>query len=178
MRSFTLLSCTIMLLCSSLAAEVPKTTAKTADTTDPRKVALLKRILTAADKNKDGRLSVAEFKTLDVQALHHGPEHFEKGDTNQDGFIDSDELEGSLRKQTWFAILSEGTDACFKRLDSNQDAKLDVKEFRRVSKMGAHTEQHFKWFDSDKDGFLSVSELGGLADRKLKALEAASPTKK
>ena len=81
MRSFTLLSCTIMLLCSSLAAEVPKTTAKTADTTDPRKVALLKRILTAADKNKDGRLSVTEFKTLDVQALHHGPEHFEQGDT-------------------------------------------------------------------------------------------------
>jgi EF hand len=167
-----------MLLCSLLAAEVPKTTAKPADTTDPRKFALLKRIMTAADKNKDGRLSIAEFKTLDVQALHHGPEHFEQGDTNQDGFIDSDELPGSLRKQTWFAILSEGTEACFKRLDSRQDAKLDVKEFRLVSKMGAHTEQHFRGADSDKDGFLSVAELGGLAERKLKALEDASPKKK
>ncbi len=178
MRSSTLLSWTIIPACSLLAADVPTTTAKPTEATDPRKVALLRRIMTAADKNRDGRLSVAEFKTLDAQALHHGQEHFGQGDTNQDGFIDSDELPGSLRKQTWFAILSEGTEACFKRLDSNQDAKLDVKEFRLVSKMGAHTEQHFKGADSDKDGFLGIAELGGLAERKLKALEGASPKTK
>lgn len=138
---------------------------------------LLQRIMTAADKNKDGKLSIAEYKTLDVQATHHGDEHFATGDTNKDGFIDSPELTGALSRQTWYAILSEGTEACFSRLDSSKDAKLDVKEFRPISKMGAHTEQHFKSADTNKDGHLDLAEFSGLAEHKIKALEVG-PTKK
>jgi Ca2+-binding EF-hand superfamily protein len=139
---------------------------------------LLQRIMTAADKNKDGKLSVVEYKTLDVQATHHGDDHFATGDTNKDGFIDSYELAGALSRQTWYAILSEGSEACFSRLDSNKDAKLDLKEFRPISKMGAHTEQHFKSADTNKDGNLELAEFSGLAEHKIKALEIAPAKKK
>jgi len=142
------------------------------------KPTLLLRIMTAADKNKDGKLSVVEYKTLDVQATHHGDDHFATGDTNKDGFIDSSELAGALSRQTWYAILSEGTEACFSRLDTNKDTKLDPKEFRLISKMGAHTEQHFKGADNNKDGFLDLTEFSGLAEHKIKVLEIAPAKKK
>jgi len=143
------------------------------------KPTLLQRIMTAADKNKDGKLSVLEYKTLDVQATHHGDAHFEASDTNKDGFIDITELAGALSRQTWYTILSEGTEACFNRLDSNKDAKLDIKEFRPISKMGAHTEQHFKSADTNKDGFLDLDEFSGLAEHKIvKAPEVSPPKKK
>jgi len=133
---------------------------------------LLQRIMNAADKNKDGKLSVVEYKTLDVQATHHGDDHFATGDTNKDGFIDSSELAGALRRQTWYAILSEGTEACFSRLDSNKDTKLDPKEFRLISKMGAHTEQHFKSADANKDGFLVLAEFSVHAEKKSRRLRS------
>ena len=36
--------------------------------------ALMQRILKAADKSSDGKLSLEEYKPLDVQAKHHGDE--------------------------------------------------------------------------------------------------------
>jgi hypothetical protein len=119
--------------------------------------ALMQRIMKAADKNKDGKLSLEEYKPLDVQALHHGEEHFAAGDTNKDGFIDAAELAGALNKQTWFAILSEGIEPCFTRLDANKDGKLDATEYRKISKMGHHSEQHFNGADTNKDGFLDLA---------------------
>lgn len=155
---------------------IPLAALPAAETIQPKPL-LLQRIMTAADKSKDGKLSIVEYKTLDVQATHHGDEHFATGDTNKDGFIDNSELAGALSRQTWYTILSEGTEACFNHLDSNKDAKLDIKEFRPISKMGAHTEQHFKSADTNKDGFLDLAEFSGLAEHKIKALEVG-PTKK
>ena len=54
--------------------------------------ALGQRMMKAADKNKDGKLSLDEYKPLDVQALHHGEEHFKTGDANHDGFLDPAEF--------------------------------------------------------------------------------------
>jgi len=142
------------------------------------KPTLLQRIMTAADKSKVGKLSVVEYKTLDVQATHHGDDHFALSDTNKDGFIDSSELAGALSRQTWYAILSEGTETCFSRLDTSKDAKLDLKEFRPISKMGAHTEQHFKSADANKDGYLNLAEFSELAEHKIKVLEIAPAKKK
>ncbi len=133
--------------------------------------ALMQRIMKAADKNEDGKLSLEEYKPLDVQARHHGEEHFETGDANHDEFIDADELAGALRKQTWFAILSEGTEPCFTRLDVNNDGKLDATEYRKVSKMGGHAEQHFKGADTNIDMFLDLAEFIIHADDKFKTLE-------
>lgn len=134
--------------------------------------ALMQRILLAADKNKDGKLSLEEYKTLDVQSLHHGDEHFKTGDKNNDGFIDASELAGALNKQTWFAILTEGIEPCFHRLDSNSDGKLDATEYRKISKMGHHSDQHFNGADTNKDSFLN------LAEQKLRALEGGATNKK
>lgn len=140
--------------------------------------ALLQRILKAADKNKDGKVTLEEYKPLDVQALHHGAEHFKAGDKNSDGFIDATELAGALKKQTWFAILSEGIEPCFTRLDLNSDKQLDAREYRQISKMGAHSEQHFKGADANKDGFLDLSEFIAHAEHRLTALESDQPRKK
>lgn len=139
---------------------------------------LIARILKAADKDHDGKLTLAEYLPLDVQAKHHGEEHFKSGDANADGFIDASELATTLHKQTWFAILSEGIEPCFTRLDANQDGKLDAAEYRKISRMGGHAEQHFKGADTDKDGFLSKTEFAAHAEAKLKALEVGTLKKK
>lgn len=140
--------------------------------------ALLQRILRAADKDKDGKLSLEEYKALDVQARHHGEEHFKAGDANNDDFIDAAELAGSLKKQTWFAILTEGTEPCFHRLDVEKDAKLTAAEYRKISKMGAHSGQHFKGADTNKDGFLNLAEFTAHAEHKLRAIESGTTKKK
>ena len=139
---------------------------------------LIARILKAAEKDHDGKLTLAEYLPLDVQAKHHGEEHFKSGDANSDGFIDASELATTLHKQTWFAILSEGIEPCFTRLDANQDGKLNAAEYRKISRMGAHAEQHFKGADADKDGFLSKTEFAAHAEAKLKALEVGTLKKK
>lgn len=139
---------------------------------------LIARILKAAEKDHDGKLTLAEYLPLDVQAKHHGDERFKSGDANADGFIDASELASALHKQTWFAILSEGIEPCFTRLDANQDGKLNAAEYRKISRMGAHAEQHFKGADSDKDGFLSKGEFAAHSKAKLKAVEEGTPKKK
>lgn len=140
--------------------------------------ALMQRILHAADKSKDGVLSLEEYKTLDVQARHHGKEHFQTGDMNKDGFIDAAELAGALNKQTWFAILTEGIEPCFRRLDGNSDGKLDATEYRKISKMGHHSDQHFNAADTTKDGFLDLAEFTAHAEQKLRLLEGGATHKK
>ena len=132
---------------------------------------LMQRIMTAADKNKDGKLSLEEYKPLDVQAPKHGDQHFAASDTSKDGFIDADELAGALSKQTWFAILSEGTELSFARLDANKDSKLDATEYRKISRMGHHSDQHLTGADTNKDGFLDLAEFTSHAEHKLTALE-------
>lgn len=139
---------------------------------------LMQRIMKAADKNKDGKLTLEEYKPLDVQALHHGDEHFKAGDKNSDGLIDAGEIAGALNKQTWFAILSEGAEACFARIDANKDSKLDPTEYRKISKMGHHSEQHFKGADANKDGFLDLADFAAHAGHKLTTLKDGQPKKK
>lgn len=60
---------------------------------------LMQRILKAADKSSDGKLSLEEYKPLDVQAKHHGDEHFKAGDKNSDSFIDAAELADALKSK-------------------------------------------------------------------------------
>ena len=139
---------------------------------------LMQRILKATDKSSDGKLSLEEYKPLDVQAKHHGDEHFKAGDKNGDGFIDATELAGALKKQTWFAILSEGIEPCFARMDSNKDNRLDASEYRKISKMGHHSEQHFKGADANHDGFLDLTEFTAHAEGKLKRVETGVTTRK
>jgi Ca2+-binding EF-hand superfamily protein len=135
------------------------------------------RAMKAADRNKDGRLSLEEFKLLDVQAKHHGDEHFERGDVNQDGFLDRGELATELAaKQTWFVILCEGVEACFLRLDTDKNQKLDPQEYRKVSRMGGHAEQHHRGADANKDGQLDLAEFTAHAEAKLNS--AADPSTK
>ena len=140
--------------------------------------ALMQRILKAADKSSDGKLSLEEYKPLDVQAKHHGDEHFKAGDKNSDGFIDAAELAGALKKQTWFAILGEGIEPCFARMDANKDNQLDASEYRKISRMGHHSEQHFKGADANHDGFLDLTEFTAHAEGKLKRVETGVTTRK
>lgn len=139
---------------------------------------LMQRIMNAVDKDKDGKLSLEEFKPLDVQARHHGDDHFKAGDKNSDGFIDADELADALKKQTWFAILSEGIEPCFARTAANKDNQLEAAEYRKISKMGHHSDQHFKGADANHDGFLDPAEFTAHAEAMLKRLESGAMKKK
>lgn len=139
---------------------------------------LIKRILKASDKSSDGKLSLEEYKPLDVQAKHHGDEHFKVGDKNSDGFIDAAELADALKKQTWFAILGGGIEPCFARMDANKDNQLNAAEYRKISKMGHHSEQHFNGADANHDGSLDRPEFTVHAEHKIKVLEGASMKKK
>lgn len=136
---------------------------------------VLQRAVEAADKNRDGKLSLAEFKLLDVQARNHGDEHFARGDENKDGFLSPEELAVELaKKQTWFVILAEGIETCFQRIDLNGDGKLDAQEYRKVSRMGGHAEYHHRGADTNTDGYLDLLEFTAHANARLES--AASKT--
>tara|TARA_R110002096_G_scaffold42893_11_gene115372 strand:- start:1917 stop:2417 length:501 start_codon:yes stop_codon:yes gene_type:complete len=138
---------------------------------------IVERAMKIVDGNRDGKLSLEEFKPLDVQARHHGEEHFQEGDTNSDGFLEPEELAIELaRKQTWFVILVEGVEPCFVRLDVDQSGKLDPLEYRKVSRMGGHAEHHHRSADTDNDGFLDLKEFTVHANAKLES--AANPKRK
>jgi arylsulfatase A-like enzyme/Ca2+-binding EF-hand superfamily protein len=140
---------------------------------------LIVRVIKAADKNRNDKITLDEFLPLDVQARHHGEEHFKEGDKNGDGFLDAEELAAELaRKQTWYAILSEGTEACFNRIDANGDGKLDAKEYRTVSRMGGHAEQHHRSADQNGDGLLDLAEFTTHANAKLVAAAKAKFSRK
>jgi Ca2+-binding EF-hand superfamily protein len=53
---------------------------------------LMQRIMKAADKNNDGKVTLEEYQPLDVQARHHGDEHFKSADANKDSFLDFSEF--------------------------------------------------------------------------------------
>ncbi len=144
----------------------------------PNAAPVIERVMLIADKDKDGRLTLAEYLPLDVQARHHGDEHFKKGDANGDGFLDRVELATVLRKQTWFAILSEGAESCFARLDLDNNRKLDAREYRKVSRMGGHAEQHHRGADTDRDGQLNLAEFKTHAEAKLKSAAELTNRKK
>jgi hypothetical protein len=132
-----------------------------------------------ADQDNDGKLSLEEFKPLDVQARHHGEEHFEQGDLNHDGFLDTKELATTLaKKQTWYVILVEGVETCFQRIDSNKDGKLEATEYRKVSRMGGHAEHHHGSADLNKDGFLDLQEFTTHANAKLEPATVKRKKKK
>ncbi len=145
---------------------------------EPGEAAVTSRVMQAADKDKDRKLSLAEFLPLDVQARHHGEQHFKTGDADKDGFLDAAELPATLRKQTWFAILCEGAEACFSRLDTDQDGTLDIAEYRKISRMPKHAGQHFKSADTEDDGRLSKAEFSVHAGHRLEALEGPDQKRK
>lgn len=68
--------------------------------------------------------------------------------------------------------------ALFTRLDAIKDGKLDATEYRKISKMGGHSQQHFNGADTNKDGFLDLTEFTAHAGAKLKRLEAGVTQKK
>lgn len=135
-------------------------------------------LMKAADKNQDGRLSLEEYLPLDVQARHHGEDRFLAGDADKDGLLDATELAVVLQKQTWFAILSEGIEKCFSRLDADKDGRLNAAEYRQVSRMGGHAAQHFNSADKDQDGFLSLAEFTSHAEQRLKIAATRTPKRK
>jgi Ca2+-binding EF-hand superfamily protein len=138
---------------------------------EPEDAKVVQRAMKAADRNKDQKLNVAEYLALDVQAAHHGDEHFAAADANHDGFLDQVELGMALRKQTWFAILQERVDVCFARLDEDKSGSLNVSEYKRMSRMGHHAEQHFNGADTNHDGSLDLLEFTAHANAKLRKLE-------
>ncbi len=61
---------------------------------------------------------------------------------------------------------------------ANQNGKLDAAEYRKISRMGGHAEQHFNGVDKDKDGFLAIAEFTTHAESKLATVEQPKAVEK
>ena len=155
-------SITKILTCLLLALRLPGLHAELASVNT--------RVMHAADKDKDGKLTLEEYKPLDVQAKHHGEEHFKAGDARQGSLPRLQRTHHHPSQANLVRHPQRRHGRCFLRLDTNHDGNLDASEYRRISRMGAHAGQHFKSADVDKNGSLTLPSSPSMLRRKSKRL--------
>ncbi|MHC4878467.1 MAG: bile acid:sodium symporter [Planctomycetota bacterium] len=63
---------------------------------DPQTESILDRITAGVDENRDGLISLEEFKRIDFQQIEFGDDNFAAGDVNHDGLLDRIELLSAL----------------------------------------------------------------------------------
>jgi len=87
----------------------------------------VKRILEPLPKEKDGKIRIKDFISLDI----HSEDAFDAMDKNKDGFITKGELK--LAKKN---IGMKEIDQVIKEFDLDKDGKLNMEEFRKSSQSG------------------------------------------
>lgn len=116
------------------------------------------QVIAALDRDKDGKISLAEFLApaanapSTVQASLQAC--FTKLDKNSDGFLDSAELANRPAPVS----VSE----LFTSLDTNADSKLSLAEFQaqtNTNLTAAQLQIVFTELDADADGFLTLAEF-------------------
>lgn len=95
-----------------------------------------------------GAVGVAGAKQRALNAFGFGTPSFEEMDTNSDGMLTPDEMEG------W-------KDLRFKRADANNDGMLSAEEMSEQAKMTSYkiVKRIIEHKDSNGDGMLSAEEL-------------------
>lgn len=108
------------------------------------------------DTDKDGKLSLAEFK-----AGEHPRGNVEKlfnvKDADKDGFLTKEELCSKGMGHEKCSMMK--CDECFVKMDADKDGKISLAEFKTIEHPGGNPEKLFKLKDADKDGSLTKEEL-------------------
>lgn len=111
----------------------------------------------ASDTNRDGKLSMAEFRAARAQKL---AEQFARMDANKDGGLTQDEMRESVRERKHMRSARKHQAMAMREqaraLDSNGDQALSRAEIG--SKMPKLSE-NFDAIDLDNDGKLSREEM-------------------
>jgi Ca2+-binding EF-hand superfamily protein len=110
-------------------------------------------ILGSADSNHDGAVSKKEFNAYYTK---HNSKHFKELDTNRDGKLTADELQGSVPKPV-APPSSGGTshlDNRFAAADVNHDGGLDAEEAVNMPMLS----KYYSEVDSNKDGKVTRQE--------------------
>ena len=93
----------------------------------------------------------------DVQKQVDG--NFDKGDTNNDGFLSQAEVQAMTSKA--LQTLEPKIDAEFKTLDKDGNGQISLAEFRAAAhaKLGQNPAATLQRFDANKDGKVSAAEF-------------------
>lgn len=104
-------------------------------------------VLKNADTNGDGSISKAEFNTYYAK-------RFKEMDTNKDGKITPDEMQGRCKPETAKSTGTTHLDQIFNAADANHDGGLDREEAGAMPML----ESHFDQVDTNKDGKVTRQE--------------------
>ncbi|GEM_PF-1837473 len=106
------------------------------------------KFLERFDSNKDGQITWDEIKALKQQ-------NFSAYDSNQDGFLSSEELRQGMEDKR-----VEKMNSRFSALDTDQDGALTLQEWQAKSARNPDRQaMRFTQMDSNKDGKLTREEL-------------------
>ena len=85
--------------------------------------------------------------------------NFDKGDTNNDNFLNSGEIQAMTAKA--LQGLTPKIEAEFKSLDKDGNGQISLAEFKAAAnaKLGQNPELTLQKFDSNKDGKVSAAEF-------------------
>lgn len=112
----------------------------------------------AADKDRDKRLSYAEYSISIYHSPKHGPDKFHKADKNRNGLLDMSEFEPTLAGVSWWVLSRKSPDQWFQGTDTDSNGKLSIDEFRILASSN-HYENHFKRADLDQSDSLDLKEV-------------------
>lgn len=108
-----------------------------ANGTDAHTAAVLDRVITGADEDGNGLLSLEEFKRIDFQELEFKDEHFSGSDVDKDGHLDRMEVLGELDRQQKCFRFTTLFIPLLQLIMFAMGTTLSVADFTRVFKMPA-----------------------------------------
>jgi Ca2+-binding EF-hand superfamily protein len=124
--------------------------------------AMWQDLLKKADKDGDGKISKAEFKTGMPQGGPNADALFSKIDANSDGFIDESENTGAVQKMhKKHGHGSANPMQVFEKADGNGDGKISKSDFKSALPEGTDSATANKVFDSmdtNQDGVVDAQE--------------------
>lgn len=153
---------------------------------DKRQTKAVSELFDEADKNGNGRISIAEYvRIFSEHGIVVDPEEVSRlsDSADHDGEVTKDEFLSYAKHSAFFKNQLDKSDGdsmaskrdsvakaerAFKLLDKDNDGFITKEEFQKISKKlnKQQIEAVFKKFDKDKDGNLSFAEFKKMINRE------------